>query len=115
MLLDLPEQTRDFMLSGQVRGLGVEPWGGAPGATGLNGRLQLTADQGFVELDTHQPVTLGFPELYTGRWTFNAMTGRVSWQVSVGFSRVRADDLVISYQYNTRLTGAFELRLDRAG
>ncbi|OZC37907.1 hypothetical protein B9Q17_15305 [Marinobacter vinifirmus] len=115
MLLDLPEQTRDFMLSGQVRGLGVEPWGGAPGATGLNGRLQLTADQGFVELDTHQPVTLGFPELYTGSWTFNAMTGRVSWQVSGGVSRVRADDLVFSYQDNTRLTGAFELRLDRAG
>src|SRR5690554_7392482 len=43
------------------------------------------------------------------------MTGRVSWQVSGGVSRVRADDLVFSYQDNTRLTGAFELRLDRAG
>ena len=115
MLLDLPEQTRDFMLSGQVRDLGVEPWRGAPGATGLNGRLQLTANQGFVELDTHQPATLGFPELYTGSWTLNAMTGRVSWQVSGGVSRVWADDLAFSYQDNTRLAGAFELRLDRAG
>ena len=115
MLLELPEQARDFRLSGQIRDLGVKPWRGAPGASGLNGRLQLTADQGFVELDTNEPATLGFPGLYTGSWTLNTMTGRVAWEKAGNITRVWADDLQFSYQDNTRLTGAFELRLDRAG
>ena len=77
--------------------------------------MQLTADQGFVELDTNEPATLGFPGLYTGSWTLNTMTGRVVWEKSGNITRVWADDLQFSYQDNTRLTGAFELRLDRAG
>ncbi|HBM51094.1 MAG TPA: hypothetical protein DD385_13255, partial [Marinobacter sp.] len=115
MLLELPEQARDFRLSGQIRDLGVKPWRGAPGASGLKGRLQLTADQGFVELDTNEPATLGFPGLYAGSWTLNTMTGRVAWVQAGNLTRVWADDLQFSYQDNTRLTGAFELRLDRAG
>ena len=43
----------------------------------------------------------------------NTMTGRC--EKSGNITRVWADDLQFSYQDNTRLTGAFELRLDRAG
>jgi len=115
MLLELPEQARDFRLSGRFRNLGVEPWRGAPGAQGLHGYLQLTADQGFVELDTQVPAVLGFPDLYFSNWTFDRMAGRVAWQIDGDITRVRADNLAVSYRDDARLTGAFELRLDKAG
>lgn len=115
LLLVLPEQASEFRLSGQIRDLGVAPWRGAPGAKGLDGRLELSASEGFVELDTRQLATLGFPGLFNTDWQFNSMTGRVAWHRDKGITRVWADNLEFGYQADTRLTGAFELRLDKAG
>lgn len=111
----LPEQLGQFQLSGRLRDAGVRAWQGAPGAKGLQGRLQLDASGGFVEIDSQQPVTAGFPKLFADDWTFQAMSGQVSWLLEGPVTRVYSDDLEFSYQDETRLTAAFDLRLDREG
>ena len=115
MLLILPEQAEDFRLSGRVRDLSVQAWQGAPTASGVNGRFELDAHRGFVDLDSREVVTLGFPRLFLEDFSFTSLSGRVSWLMSGPTTRVYADDIRFGYQTNTELTGAFDLRMDREG
>jgi len=115
MLLQLPEQAGDFSLSGQLREVSAQAWQGAPGATGLAGYFELSAQGGFVELDATDPVTLGFPSLFVDEWAFDSLTGRVSWLTDGSVVRVFADDLEFGYQQNTAITGSFDLKLDGQG
>ncbi|PSF05972.1 hypothetical protein C7H09_11555 [Marinobacter fuscus] len=115
LLLILPEQPADFSLTSRFRELGVRAASGAPGATGLNGWLQLDAHSGAVTLDTRTPSTLGFPELFNTRWNLNRLAGTVTWLIDGEVIRVVSNDLDIDYADNTRITGAFDLRLQTAG
>ncbi|MBJ6137270.1 YhdP family protein [Marinobacter litoralis] len=115
MLLLLPEQAADFSLSGQLRDVSAQAWQGTPAATGLEGYFELSAQAGYVELDAAAPVTLGFPFLFIDDWTFDSMTGRVSWLKEGSVVRVFADDLQFGYQQDTVITGAFDLKLDGQG
>ncbi|WP_323752472.1 YhdP family protein [Marinobacter sp.] len=115
MLLLLPEQAGNFSLSGQLRDVGVQAWQGAPGATGLEGYFELSANGGFVDLNAQDPVTLDFPLLFVDEWAFDAMTGRVSWLKEGSLIRVFADQLQFDFQQDTVITGAFDLKVDGQG
>ncbi|MFV8570454.1 YhdP family protein [Marinobacter sp. SBS5] len=115
MLLLLPEQAGGFSLSGQLRDVSAQAWRGAPGATGLEGYFELSAKGGFVDLNASNPVTLGFPSLFLDEWTFDALTGRVSWLRDGSIIRVFADQLQFRFQKETLITGAFDLKLDGQG
>ena len=115
LYLHLPEPIRQFRLSARLRNVGVQAWDGAPGGEGVHGRLKLDAGGGFIELDSAHPVTLGFPQLFNTDWQFREPAGRVTWQMDGPITRVYADNLGMTYRDNTRLTGAFDLRLDKQG
>jgi len=115
LFLLLPKELKQFRLSAHVRDGGVRAWHGAPGASGVEGRLQLDINGGFIQLDNQQPLTVGFPKLFAGAWTIQTLSGRVSWALNGPITRVYADDLKARYEQDTHFTGAFDLRLDREG
>ncbi|MGC8121154.1 YhdP family protein [Marinobacter sp. VGCF2001] len=115
MLFVLPEQGALFSLSARLRDVGVSAWSGAPGARGLDGHIQMDAVSGRVVLNTREPAILGFPELFNTEWTLDSLSGTVAWNLSGGITRVHSEDLEFTYQADTRLSGAFDLRLDQFG
>ncbi|MGM0766965.1 MAG: YhdP family protein [Pseudomonadota bacterium] len=111
----LNDDTDDgFFLSATLDGLTVEPHQGAPGVSGLDGRLAMTAHQGSVEADTTN-LTLGFPQLFGDDWLLSRFHGRVAWQLDDAITRVWSDDLEMTYGAGATLDGAFDLRMDRDG
>ncbi|HET8850480.1 MAG TPA: AsmA-like C-terminal region-containing protein [Marinobacter sp.] len=115
MHLVVPDQPEAFRVSGQLRDFGVDAWGGTPSIDGLDGRLQMTAGYGFVEIDTRDSARLGFPALFASDWTFNAIRGRVAWQRNDTLTRVYSDGIDFDYAEDTGLTGAFDLKMRRYG
>ncbi|TNE95296.1 MAG: hypothetical protein EP328_10110 [Gammaproteobacteria bacterium] len=105
-----------FSMSGQLRDIEVAAYQGAPGTSGLDGFLYLERDSGFVRIEPDgEPVTLGFPQLFLEDWTFSSVEGLVAWEMDGPITRVYADDLRMAYGEGTRLTGAFDLRMDKDG
>lgn len=115
--LFLPEEApARFQLSGHLRDVRVRAYGGAPGVSGLQGDLVLDADSGQVRVAAGTaPVTLVFPELFRGPWSFQTFEGEVGWSLNGDITRVYSDGIRMGYNEDTRLEGAFELRMDRQG
>ncbi|WP_339800412.1 AsmA-like C-terminal region-containing protein [uncultured Marinobacter sp.] len=103
-----------FELSASMDNVSVVAHGGAPGGSNIDGFLWLDSRGGWVEVDSHD-ATLGFPELFTGAWAADSLAGRVSWRLEPGIIRVFGRNLSVRYQQDTRLTGAFDLKLDFDG
>ena len=115
MVLDLPSgNSRDFELTATLDNVGVRAYGGAPGVSGLEGALIMENDGGFVDAHSDE-VTLGFPDLFRGFWNLRNLRAGVAWRFEGEITRIFADDIRMTYGDNTRLSGAFDLRLDRAG
>ena len=106
----------EFELTGLLRDVRVQAHGGAPGASGLNGRISLRRNSGLVELaPSGEPVSLGFPRLFRDDWTFREVQGSVAWLLDGPVTRVYSDNIRMRYGDSTSLTGAFDLRMDREG
>jgi len=117
MRLWLPDDTAaGFQLSGALRDVSVQAYHGAPGGTGLYGSLQVDEKGGSVRVHAgDKPATLGFPELFRGDWAFPELEAEVSWQLDGAITRVFSDSIRMRYGDKTRLSGAFDLRMDRNG
>ncbi len=113
----LPERGDDtFELTGQLRDLSVEAYRGAPGVNGLSGMLYVARNAGYVQIDTADaPVRLSFPQLYENGWALSQLDGLVAWQLEDGITRVFSDDIRMRQLDGPALTGAFDLKLNRAG
>ncbi|WP_286220334.1 YhdP family phospholipid transporter [Marinobacter apostichopi] len=114
----LPERGDDdtFELTGQLRDLSVEAYQGAPGVNGLSGMLYVARNAGYVQIDTADtPARLSFPQLYENGWAFSQLDGLVAWQLEDGITRVFSDNIRMTQLDGPALTGAFDLKLNRAG
>lgn len=106
----------DFELSGRLREVSVRAHGGAPGITSANGEIFLDRQKGYVRIAAGQsPVSLEFPQLFGGAWSFPAIEGDVAWQLDGAITRVFSDGVRMRYGEATELDGAFDLRMDREG
>lgn len=113
--LEIPRKLpEEFHLSARLDGVSVQPHQGAPGGGNVQGRLWLNRHGGQARADG-PGMTLHFPQLFAGPWTFDQASGLVGWRLDGGITRVFARDLNMTYQDQTRLEGAFDLRLDRYG
>lgn len=114
----LPERGDDnsFELTGSLRDLSVEAYRGAPGVNGLSGVLYVARDAGYVQIDTDEtPVNLSFPQLYDNGWAFSELAGLVAWRLEDNITRVFSDNIRMRRLDGPALSGAFDLKLNRAG
>ena len=115
VMLNLPADDSDgFELTAALNNLGVRAHDGAPGVSGLDGTLLVNPEGGFVRVNSEE-LSLGFPELFRGDWGLRDVSAGVAWRFEGGVTRVYADDIRMIYGANTRLTGAFDLRMDQGG
>ncbi|WP_296934765.1 AsmA-like C-terminal region-containing protein [uncultured Marinobacter sp.] len=105
-----------FELSGRLREVSVRAHGGAPGITSANGDIFLDRQKGYVRIEAGEsPVSLEFPQLFGGAWSFPSIEGDVAWQLDGAITRVFSDGVRMRYGEATELEGAFDLRMDREG
>ncbi|WP_100638654.1 YhdP family protein [Marinobacter salexigens] len=105
-----------FEFSGRLRDVGAAAHGGAPAVSGVHGFIYLDQNAGYVRAHAGaQPVVLSFPELFSSEWSLPELSATVAWKLDGSVTRVYADDIRMSYGANTRLDGAFDLRLDTQG
>lgn len=105
-----------FEFSGRLRDVGVAAYDGAPAVSGVQGFIYMDQNAGYVQARAGmQPVILGFPELFNSEWLFPELAATVAWQLDGPIIRVYANDMRVSYGEQTRLTGAFDLKLDGQG
>lgn len=115
LVLKLPPAGSDhFELTAQMQNVDVSAHAGAPDVSGLNGRLLLDREGGYVDVQSDR-LTLGFPGLFRGPWNLRDVNAGVAWQLEGDIIRVYSDDITMVYGGGTDLTGAFDLRLDRHG
>lgn len=112
---------------------GVSAYRGAPGASGLSGVLMMDRSGGQVRVRGDN-ASLGFPQLFANAWTFDHVEAAVGWRLEGPVTRVFSDDITMHWRPDgsaasespdgadsppdsgtARLTGAFDLRLDRDG
>ncbi|MGO1502873.1 MAG: YhdP family phospholipid transporter, partial [Marinobacter sp.] len=115
--ISIPEGGENsFAFSGRLRNVGVAAHGGAPEVSGVQGFIYVDQNGGYVQARAGlQPVTLGFPELFNSEWLLPAMAATVAWQLDGPIIRVYSDDIHLSYGEQTRMAGAFDLKLDEQG
>ncbi|MGO1461324.1 MAG: YhdP family phospholipid transporter [Marinobacter sp.] len=105
-----------FEFSGRLRDVGAAAYGGAPAVSGVQGIIYVDQSAGYVQARAGvQPVTLGFPELFSSEWSLPEMAATVAWQLKGPVTRVYADNIRLGYGDKTRMTGAFDLKLDEQG
>jgi len=75
------EKVSDFILQANLDNIAVNALHGAPGATGVNGYLQVGSSDGFLELET-KAFALDFPRVYRQPLAFDAASGKISWQIT---------------------------------
>ena len=115
VMLKLPkDDNRGFELTAALNNVDVRAHDGAPGVSGLDGSLVINREGGFVRVASEE-LSLGFPELFRGFWNLRDVRAGVAWRLEGGVTRVYADDIRMAYGDNTRLTGAFDLRMDQGG
>ncbi len=115
VVLDLPpEGSGPFELTALIDGIDVRAHGGAPGFSGLDGKLVINNQGGYVDARSDE-LALGFPDLFLGSWELENFQAGVAWRFEGDILRVYSDDIRMDYGENTGLTGAFDLRMDRNG
>jgi uncharacterized protein YhdP len=92
----------------------VDAYGGAPAVRGLDGILVISPRSGLVQADSSE-LTFGFPSLFSGLWDVRDFTAKVAWRLEDDATRVYSDDIAMNYGAESRLTGAFDLKLVPGG
>ncbi|SHK35323.1 Uncharacterized conserved protein YhdP, contains DUF3971 and AsmA2 domains [Marinobacter antarcticus] len=117
MTLSVPGNAgSSFELSGRLRNVGAAAYAGAPAVKSVNGFIYVDQTSGYVKARSgSQPVTLAFPELFGSEWSLPEADATIAWKLDGPVTRVYASDISMTYGEGTRLTGAFDLKLDRQG
>ena len=111
VLLRMPAKDDDrFRLTADLRDISVKAFNGTPAVQGLNGSLVINEVGGFVLADS-AALTFGFPGLFSGLWEVRDFSAGVAWQFDEETTRVYSDDIAMGYGPESRLTGAFDLKL----
>ncbi|MDL0432059.1 AsmA-like C-terminal region-containing protein [Marinobacter sp. TBZ242] len=115
LMLNLPrEGNRRFELAALMKQMSIRAYGGAPAVSGLDGKLVMDNDGGYVDARSDE-LTLGFPKLYSGFWDLEGVRAGVAWRLEGDITRVYSDDIRMVHGSGAGLTGAFDLRMDRHG
>lgn len=77
---------KGFVLRGNLQQVSVQEWKGAPGARYVDGYIEASAQQGFVEIDTRvedadRLFALNFPQVYDQELEFEHAQGIVHWAI----------------------------------
>jgi len=97
-----------FKLAANLAEVELGAWNQAPAGSGINGYLEADQSSGLVELDSSD-FTIHLPQLFEDSWHFNAINGRVFWEVNAGRVNVRSD--VIDAR-NQNLHGRVQFEVD---
>ncbi len=79
-----------FRLRGNLDNVAVNAWQHAPAGRGINGYVEATAAEGFVEVDSRD-FTLHLPLLFERPWHYDKVNARVSWQAAPDEVKVRSN------------------------
>ena len=71
----------DFTGVGDLSGVSVGDYYGAPALSNINGRLRFTARDGAIDLRAEK-FGLDFPELFSTGWQYEKASGKVFWKIS---------------------------------
>ncbi|MCB1676593.1 MAG: TIGR02099 family protein [Halioglobus sp.] len=95
---DIGQVARDWELEANFDAVAVGSWHGAPGVSAASGYAELTADGGFVILDSRE-LTLDFPAIYREPLQYQDIYGTIdiNWDaqslaLSSGLIRARGDE-----------------------
>lgn len=97
IIFELPMRSPEkFQLQATMDGVAIAPWKGAPGASGLSGKIIASLAEGFVTLDSTNEFSLLFERLYRKPLTFSAARGTVNWRVADKRYYVWGDNLLLN-------------------
>jgi len=79
-----------FQLRANVEDGAVQAWNMVPGGSNLSAYVEASALNGVAEVDSRE-LSLHLPRVFDQAWHYDAVNGRVSWQVADGEVRVQSD------------------------
>ncbi len=87
-------QRSQFALRATMRDVAVEPWHEAPGASGVDGYLELGADGGRALLDSRD-ASVSFPHVFDGPLRFDTARADVRWHSADGRTQLRSGAIAL--------------------
>lgn len=75
-----PHNLAKLQGEGDLRGVSVDDYYGAPVLKNVTGRIAFTEISGDIDLDTESFV-MGFPGIFSENWEYREASGRVSWVI----------------------------------
>jgi uncharacterized protein YhdP len=115
LLLHMPaDDSGQFRLTANLRNVNVKALEGAPAVQGLDGSLVVNQQGGLVQADS-AAMTFGFPSLFRGLWDVRNFRAGVAWRFEDDAIRVYSNDIAMGVGPESRLTGAFDLKMARGG
>lgn len=75
-----PHNLTKLQGEGDLHGVNVDDYYGAPVLKNVTGRIAFTEASGDIDLDTESFV-MGFPGLFSENWEYSEASGRVSWVI----------------------------------
>ena len=70
-----------FQIQARLKQVSVAAWQGVPALTAVDGYLQASATEGFVDVDARDGFSMFFPTLFRRAMTYDSGSGRVSWNI----------------------------------
>ena len=115
LLLHMPaDDSGQFRLTANLRNINVKALDGAPAVQGLDGSLVVNQLGGLVQADS-AAMTFGFPSLFRGLWDVRNFRAGVAWRFEVDAIRVYSNDIAMGVGPESKLTGAFDLKMVQGG
>lgn len=98
----------DIRFESQLQNFSAQPWDGAPGLTGLNGRLVVEESQGYFDFSATDTQLL-YPGIFSTSHAFSSIEGRVDWWFDQDNLRVFSPALALnSFDIDVSLGFSFE-------
>jgi uncharacterized protein (TIGR02099 family) len=107
------EQKDQFKLLAELVDIKVNPWKGAPGGQGINGKIAVNSSNGHVSLDTAS-FAMDFPKIYHHKLAYQQARANVFWRLNEQELQVSSDNIEL-IDGESSASGAFLLDIPRKG
>ncbi|MCZ2723027.1 YhdP family protein [Marinomonas sp. 15G1-11] len=103
------DDSQSFEFVSNVKNVSAAGFNGIPAINKLNGILNLTDTDGYIEFDA-KSADLGFPTLYDNSWAVSSLSGLVEWRALSDIFLINGTDLHIE-RNGADIDGKFRLEI----
>lgn len=98
---------KNWQLAANANQLGVSPWQGVPGLTGVDGYLQLDTNGGFVSIDSRNGFSMLYANVYAEPMAYDRMSGQIAWRLEKENNKIYVNSGALNFYDGEETTSGY--------